>query len=192
VAFSIGERCLFSSGGHLWVKSQAVPLPYPTHDDYAASISSPIQRKHMRANSTDQFRAYERILVLLDQFPFGAVYRIALGFLLVPLASTFPISVHPGLSLASWFLGVLLALRLVPVVFRRILPFSERVTAVWAARRQTAKRFDSYQWRKLVWFGVGLSAHAVSSRQFSGPSAILAVFCVVGGALGVLAWRQGL
>lgn len=144
----------------------------------------------MSANSPDQFRAYERIMVLLDQFPCGAVYRIAIGYFLVPLSSYFFASVHPGLSLVSWFLGVLLALRLVPVVFRRILPFPERVIAVWAERRQMAKRFDSYQWRKLVWFGVGLSAYAVSSRQFGGTSAALTVFCVLGGALGIWAWRQ--
>jgi hypothetical protein len=144
----------------------------------------------MNANSPDQFRAYERMLIGLDQFPFGAVYRIAIGYFLVPLSTYVPLSVHPGLSLASWFVGVLLALRLVPVVFRRILPFPERLTAVWAKRRQNANRFDSYQWRKLIWFGVGLSAYAASSRQFGGTSAVLTVFCVAGGALGILAWQK--
>jgi hypothetical protein len=144
----------------------------------------------MSADSPDPFRPYERILLLLDQFPCGAVYRIAIGYVLVPLSSTFPVSVHPGWNLASWFLGVLLALRLVPVVVRKVLPFSERVTAVWVQRRQIAKRFDSYQWRKLVWFGVGLSTYAIASRQIDGPGAVLALFCLAGGALGALAWRQ--
>jgi hypothetical protein len=141
----------------------------------------------MKANSPGQFRAYERAMVLLDQFPCGAVYRIAIGYFLVPLSSYFFIGVHPGLSLVLWFLGVLLALRLVPVVLRRILPFPERVTAVWEERRRMAKRFDSYQWRKLVWFGVGLSAYSLSSGRFDGTSAALTVFCVVGGALGIFA-----
>lgn len=144
----------------------------------------------MSANSPDPFRADERILLLLDQFPCGAAYRIAIGYFLVPLSSYLPASVHPGWNLASWFLGVLLALRLVPVVIRKILPFPERVIAVWAERRQIAKHFDSYQWRKLVWFGVGLAAYALSSRQFGGASAALTVFCVAGGALGILAWRH--
>jgi hypothetical protein len=144
----------------------------------------------MKPNSLDQSRAYERILVLLDQFPYGAAYRIAIGYFLVPLSSHFPISVHPGLSLASWLLGVLLALRLLPYVIRKNLPFPERVVAVWQERREIAKRFDSYQWRKLIWFGVGLLAYAASSRHFGGTSAALAVFCVTGGALGVFAWRR--
>jgi hypothetical protein len=145
----------------------------------------------MRPSSLDQFSAYERILVLLDQSPCGEVYRIAIGYFLVPLSlSNSSASNHPGLSLACWFLGVLLALRLVPVVIRRILPFPERVLAVWAERRKIAKRFDSYQWRKLVWFGVGLSAYAVSVRRFDGPSAVLTVLCLIGGVLGALAWRQ--
>jgi hypothetical protein len=146
--------------------------------------------KCMSADSPDRFPAYERIAVLLDQSPYGAIYRIAIGYFLVPLSTHFPLSVRPGLSLASWFVGVLLALRLVPVVLRKVLPFSQRAIAVWAERRQIAKRFDSYQWRKLVWFGIGLSAYAVSSRQFGGTSAALTVFCVAGGVLGILAWRQ--
>ena len=125
-------------------------------------------------DSTDEFSAYERTLLLLDQSPCGELYRIAIGYFLVPLSSSSSsASVHPELTLACWFLGVLLALRLVPVVIRKILPFPERVVAVWAERRQIAKRFDSYQWRKLVWFGIGLSAYAVSVRRFDGPSAVL-------------------
>lgn len=144
----------------------------------------------MSTDSPDQFRSYERIAVLLDQFPYGAVYRIAIGFFLAPLSTYFPLSARPGLSLALWLVGVLLALRLVPVVLRKVLPFSQPAIAIWAQRRQIAKRFDSYQWRKLVWFGVGLSAYAVASTEFGGTSAAPTVFCVAGGVLGMLAWRQ--
>jgi hypothetical protein len=144
----------------------------------------------MSADSPDdQFRSYERIAVLLDQFPYGAVYRIAIGYFLVPLSTSFPLSVRPGLSLASWLVGVLLALRLVPVVLRKLLPFSQSAIAVWAQRRQIAKRFDSYQWRKLVWFGIGLSAYAVSSSDL-GDTTAYTVFCVAGGVLGMLVWAQ--
>jgi hypothetical protein len=142
------------------------------------------------AISPDELLAYERILVLLDESPCAAVYRIAIGWLLGPLSHTFPASVHPGWSLAWWFLGVLVALRLLPVVLRRVLPFPQRVIAVWADRRQLAKRFDSYQWRKLIWFGVGLAAYALASRQFDGATVALTLFCILGGALGAWAWRQ--
>jgi hypothetical protein len=144
----------------------------------------------MKTDSPDPVRPYERGLLLLDQFPCGAVYRIAIGYVLVPLSSAFPVSVHAEWNLASWFLGVLLALRLVPVVIRKILPFPERAIAVWTQRRQIAKRFDSYQWRKLIWFGIGLAAYAVSSRQFGGAIAALTVFCLLGGALGTFFWQQ--
>ena len=145
----------------------------------------------MRGTTPDQFGAYERILLLLDQSPCGEVFRIGIGYLLVPLSSSnSSASVHPELTLAYWFLGVLLALRLVPVVIRKTLPFPERVVTVWSERRQIAKRFDSYQWRKLIWFGVGLSAYAVSVGRFRGPSAVLTILCVIGGLLGAWAWAR--
>jgi hypothetical protein len=145
----------------------------------------------MSGPDSAEFSAYERILLLIDESPCAEVFRIAIGYFLVPLSSSSSFeSTHPALNLAYWFFGVLLALRLVPVVIRQILPFPQRVAAVWVERRQIAKRFDSYQWRKLVWFGIGLSAYALSMRRLDGAGAVLTVLCLIGGVLGALAWRQ--
>lgn len=119
-----------------------------------------------------------------------AVYRLVIGFCLVPVAGWWW-----GDGAATWrlvlsFLFVLVMLRIVPAVVRHVLPFPQDVKAEWARERLLAKRFDSYQWRKLLWLGLGLVAHLlIAGRALAVPS-ILALTCLVGGGLGTLRWRR--
>ena len=141
-------------------------------------------------NTSPLLRAHERVLVAVERFPWSALYRIGIGYSVVPVYSRLFSQHNSGWNLVLWFIGVLFTLRLVPAMLRRVLPFSQEVAAVWAERRVMAKRFDSYQWQKLFWFGVGLSAHAASSRHIGGIGAALTLFCLLGGGLGFVVWRQ--
>jgi hypothetical protein len=138
----------------------------------------------------DKIRVHERILVLIDQFPWSALYRIGIGYVMLPLFYRLFEKGAPGWCLILWFTGVLFALRLLPAVFRKVFPVSQEVRDVWVERRQTAKRFDSYQWRKLVWFGIGLAGYAVLSGNSVGIVGALTLFCLISGGVGVLIWRR--
>jgi hypothetical protein len=130
------------------------------------------------------------MLVRLDQPPWSALYRIAIGYVMLPLFSRLFGTDAAGWCLVLWFLGVLFTLRLLPAVLRKGLPFSRELRTLWFERRQTAKRFDSYQWQKLIWFGIGLAGYAVLSGHSGGLVDALIVFCLLSGGVGVLLWRR--
>jgi hypothetical protein len=90
------------------------------------------------------------------------------------------------------FVGVLIGVRLIPAFIRRMAPFSDEVQAAWARRRQLAKRFDSYQWSKLLWFGVGMALHVFWAGRLSPGTLALVAFCLIGGGLGLWQWRRRL
>jgi hypothetical protein len=134
---------------------------------------------------------FDSILLRVDEFPGAAVFRAVLGYLVVPAWSALIDQSGRQWTLIPFFLGVLLAVRVVPVVLRRILPFSATVRQTWAERRQLTKRFDSYQWQKLLWIGLGLIAYMlVSGRPFA-SLILLTSFCLVAGASGLWIWRRG-
>ena len=137
-----------------------------------------------------QLPTHERFIALLDDYPWSGFYRVGLGYVMLP-----SFSLLCGKDFHDWcvvgvFLGTLFALRLVSAVLRKVLPFSNEVKAIWAERRQMAKRFDSYQWQKLFWLGVGMACYAMISEKFGGAVGVLAVFCLTSGGLGVLFWRR--
>jgi hypothetical protein len=135
-------------------------------------------------------RTFERLLLRLDQLPWAALLRLAVGYLVVPAWSGLTGARSSGWSLIPFFLGILIAFRLVPAGLRRLLPFGGSVQATWAERRQLAKRFDSYQWQKLFWIGLGLITYILlSSRQFAALWTLTFV-CLVSGSLGLLIWRN--
>ena len=58
---------------------------------------------------------------------------------------------------------MLFGVKLFAAVARRAVRTSPAVAAHWEWRRNLARYRDSYQWRKLVWFGVGILAAASAS-----------------------------
>lgn len=144
----------------------------------------------MADTSPTQLGALERSVLSVERFPWSAIYRTAVGYWMLPLFLHLSAKDDPGWSVLPWFVALLLTIRLLAAVLRKLLPFSKEVTAAWAERRVLAKRFDSYQWRKLFWFGVGLAAYSASSGKLAWPTAALTAFCLIGGALGFLAWRH--
>lgn len=132
----------------------------------------------------------ERFLVELDSGPWSAICRIVLGFCIAPVFRALTgDDLRIGITFAL-FLGLLIGLRVVPAVLRMILPFSAETKAIWFQRRQVAKRYDSYQWQKLFWVGVGLLAFAVVGGGLRAGEQVLALVCLVGGGAGLALWRK--
>ena len=131
--------------------------------------------------------ATEKMLVGLDEFPAGAIYRAAIGF-------ACPLIVARWFDRGDWFLApvllvALFLLRLVPAVMRKLLPFPDAALTAWDERRQTAKRYDSYQWQKLLWVGVGIVLYMVLFGQRPLAWIVIAAVCLGGGMLGMARWR---
>lgn len=129
------------------------------------------------------------LLLKADNFPVGALYRIGVGFMVLPVLSLLGGTTSSASTLVPFLLLVLLFLRVAPAVVRRIVPFSPGTLEVWAERRQIAKRFDSYQWQKLFWIGAGLAAYVVYSGQFPITPIVVSVLCLLSGLTGLARWR---
>jgi hypothetical protein len=98
----------------------------------------------------------------------------------------------PGTSpwtFVAFFVGFLVLLRLVPALLRFALPFSPQAREVWAERRALARRYDSYQWRKLFWIGLGLLPHVAIGESSFGEW-VVTITCLIGGSLGLLIWQK--
>jgi len=117
------------------------------------------------------------------------IYRLAIGFVLVPLFGWWHGDEGSDWRLFPFFLVVLLMLRVVPAVVRAVLPFPEDLQARWLGSRVLAKRFDSYQWCKLVWFGLGLAGYLAIAGRAQPVQIILCLASLVAGGLGALRWR---
>jgi len=135
-------------------------------------------------------RPRERLLVRMEQSPWSALYRIGIGYLVLPVFYQLFGNDGHGWYLTLWFLAVLFLLRLLPAVFRKALACSQEVREIWRERRQIAKYHDSYQWQKLIWFGFGMVGYAVSSGNVDSVASALVGFCLIGGGLGVYFWRR--
>jgi hypothetical protein len=139
---------------------------------------------------SEERTTFERLLIRLDTSPWDAIYRAVIGFS-IPLSTS-----HLGGQDASgWasvglLLAVLLTLRVFPAAVRKSAPFSDRVRRVWAERRYLAKRHDSYQWRKLFWIGAGSSLYTVFSGHFVTAWIVVALLCLISGAIGLVRWRR--
>jgi hypothetical protein len=139
--------------------------------------------------SPPQVGTIETILLNLDHGALGALYRVAIGFATVPATSLLL-----GNDVSEWtvvlsLLSVLLLLRIVPAVIRKLAPFSRPLREAWAARRRLAKQYDSYQWQKLIWIGVGLSLFTAVSGQWSPLRIVVCSVCVLAGAAGMATWH---
>src|SRR5262245_36188524 len=144
----------------------------------------------MRKSPSASLSNFERTLLAVSGSPWDSIYRIAVGYLFLPLFRNLSGAKDSGWKLVPLFLAVLLALRLLVAFIRRSAPVSDDVKAVSLKRRILGKRFDSYQWQKLLWFGVGMAFYVVWSRQLDMPSAGLTLLCLIGGAFGTIIWRH--
>ncbi len=117
------------------------------------------------------------------------VYRLAIGFSVAPLFGWWRGDRGSEWLIVPFFLAVLASLRVGPAVARRLMPAPDAVLARWARRRRLAKRFDSYQWRKLLWFGLGLAAYLALVEGARVSTVALTAGCLLGGSVGEWRWR---
>ena len=130
----------------------------------------------------------EKALLKVDDGVIGALYRAAIGFAAPPAMSFLLGDGVSDWTLIPFLLAILLLLRAVPAVVRELVPFGDEVLRIWAERRRTAKRYDSYQWRKLLWIGVGLTLNMAASGRLSTALIVVSSICLVGGAAGTAMW----
>ena len=144
----------------------------------------------MSNTTSAQIGSVGKMVLALETPPWDSAYRALFGYGLMPAY------LHLfGRNGATWkllvfFLAVLVTLRIVPGILRRVLPFSREVRVIWADRRVLAKRYDSYQWRKLFGLGLGwLTCLFVSGEGWIGAR-FLACTCLASGAFGLVLWRR--
>ena len=142
----------------------------------------------LKRESLPKMGALDEFLLGLDEGVFGAVYRMLIGFLTIPAMWLLLGSDGSGWSLIPFLLLVLLLLRVGLAVVRKVVPFSAQLKEAWSVRRRTAKLYDSYQWRKVMWIGIGLALYVGLSGRYWPLQVALSVFCIVAGAWGAVRW----
>ena len=135
-------------------------------------------------------RPFERILIDLDSSPWSEISRVALGLAILPVFRAISGGSDRALIFAVLFAGLLVALRVVPAVLRHILPFSAEAKTIWAGRRNIAKQYDSYQWQKLFWIGLGLLPYAVIGDGLKNSELVITTICLSAGGVGLLLWSR--
>lgn len=129
------------------------------------------------------------LLLNLDVGPLGGLLRVALGIAFVLALRR----VHPGapgaVAMAALAI-VLFGVKAVAAVARRMVPAPPAVRAHLEWRRNLARFHDSYQWRKLVWVGIGIVAAAQLGGPGDGWELPLGAACILSGAVAEVVWRR--
>lgn len=136
-----------------------------------------------------QLHPIEKLLFQIEEPPFSWIFRAGVGFALLPLLYRLPGNDSSFLLLLLYFLLALLMLRIGLTVVRHAFPFSLGLREAWAKRRQLAKRYDSYQWRKLFWMGLGIVAYMILFDDLRRENGWLGLGCLLGGACGMWIWK---
>ena len=144
---------------------------------------------NVEAPTREQLNPLERALLGIECAPWHALYRMAIGWFILPAFFRLFGRNAEGYALFLFFGGVLLLLRIGPVVLRKVFPFSKQAQDIWFERRKLSKVYDSYQWRKLLWLGLGMAAYSAYSRYLEPANTILVALCIVGGVIGLWRWR---
>ena len=135
-------------------------------------------------------KSLERFLLGLDSWPWSAIARVGIGLGIPPVFRALSGSHDSIWSFLGLFIGLLIVLRLVPALLRLALPFSAETKEIWAKRRALAKRYDSYQWRKLFWIGLGLLPYVVFGKTRIAEF-VVTIICLIGGKPGTVDLAQG-
>jgi hypothetical protein len=134
--------------------------------------------------------AIERTLLRLESAPFHALYRVLIGLLILPAHNALWPADATAWSLPLVALVVLGMLRVIPALARKVIPFSAETRMVWSERRLMGKRYDSYQWQKVFWIGLGLATWIALTGAVTAPAVAIAAVCLLGGSVGMLRWRS--
>jgi len=130
----------------------------------------------------------DKLLLHLDVGPLGASWRSLLGLLFTVGARRALPDAGPATA-AAGLLALLFCVKAGAVVLRKLAGGSPEVKAVWTWRRALARDHDSYQWRKLAWFGLGiLAARALGPAAAWEP--VLGGACLLAGLAAEPFWRM--
>jgi hypothetical protein len=131
----------------------------------------------------------DKIYVGLDTGIPGALFRVVLGILFVhavgvvnPLASAW--------AMSAYFMAMLFAIKVFAAVSRRVVPVSQMVRSHWEWRRTLARNYDSHQWRKLLWFGIGIILGDAPRWAETTAQWFLGLACVAAGVAAEIVWRR--
>ena len=147
-----------------------------TKTDEAAAVSIPNERTLMGK---------------LTRVPGFAIYLIPSGFLAGVTYLRFGGS-RTAVMIIPFVLGTLVIIRFSANVLRRISPVSRVTRNSWAHARLVSKRFDSHQWQKLLWVGLGIGVAGLFERSLSVQYVLFttAAVCVTSGAVAAMVWRR--
>lgn len=134
----------------------------------------------------------ELLLIRLTRPHWFALYLVPSGFLAAHTYFWLFGNDSSSLGFAGFTLVALLGLRVLGALARRTVPVSGTVKTGWAGARLVGKRYDSFQWQKLLWVGVGA---AMVALQTPGACPTLLVpslaYLALGFAgTGIWAWRR--
>jgi hypothetical protein len=130
----------------------------------------------------------ESLALKLDSAPLNAIWRLLFGFALYPAYNLLCDEKCPPWFFLAYILFILVALRALPIVFRKLIKFSAEAQMTWADRRQLAKVYDSFQWRKLFWMGLGLGGYLLCANVHHDFATCTALLFTIGGGFGLLTW----
>jgi hypothetical protein len=135
-------------------------------------------------------KSLERFFINLSSKPWSAVCRVALGLSIPPALRVLSGARSSVWAATAFFIGCLFLLRAVPAVVRHVLPFSVQAREIWERRRRIARQYDSYQWQKLFWIGLGLLSYAAIGDGLRNGELVVTLFCLIGGGAGLLFWHK--
>ena len=131
----------------------------------------------------------ERVLLSLDKGYSAIGLRTAYAFIVTALFdAVFPSASWIGLVAVQ--ILAMFGLRFFGIAFRRGMRFSETTLETWTIRRKLGKYYDSYQWRKVTWIGLGILLYVSLFARARSDFLILAVLCIAAGAIALLTWRR--
>jgi hypothetical protein len=131
----------------------------------------------------------DTLLLHLDVGPAGALWRVALGLLFtLGTRASLPQAGHARTAAA--LLGVLFLVKVLAAVGRRLTVVPPGVSAAWTWRRALARDHDSYQWRKLVWVGLGILAAGLLAPPRAPWELGLGGACLLSGLVAEALWRR--
>ena len=142
-----------------------------------------------KSDSLPKIESSDQFLLALDEGVFGAAYRALVGFALIPATHLLLGRDGSDWALIPTLLLALLGLRVGLAVVRKIGRFAKPLQEAWAVRRRLAKQYDAYQWRKLLWIGVGLALYVLIARRYSPGALSLTAFCLAAGGTASWMWR---
>jgi len=137
-----------------------------------------------------ELRPVEELMISLTTQPWCAIYLVPTGFVVFPIFCLLFGETGAVWELATVFCGVLLVVRFGTAIVRRFLPISDNVRQGWYRNRVIAKRYDSYQWQKLFWVGLGIFAYAVGWGGLRPAPMALAAACMIVGGIAAAVWRK--